>query len=277
MGVSPTRECPACGRATVRHQEIEIRGEAAELYRCPACGLYYFPEPTWLDAVYAEPISDLDIGLATRCINHARIVEAVLRSEKLQRRSHLDYGGGYGLLTRLLRDRGIDMRHYEPYTQNLFAAGFEGEVSADYGSVTAVEVFEHLTDPDDVLRSLSPDVPLVIVSTVLVPDGMTDLSEWWYVGGPTGQHITFYTVAALTAVASRYGYRLTSNGVNIHLLHRKPLHPLTRAILKDVRRTVLLARVLRPLRRSPQLRETDGEQALARYLAKTGQSGGTTT
>jgi ribosomal protein S27AE len=275
MRVSPTRECPACGRATAPHQDIRIRGEAAELYRCGACGLFHFPEPSWLDAVYAEPISDLDIGLATRCINHARIIEAVLRSEKLHRRSHLDYGGGYGLLTRLLRDRGIDMRHYEPYTQNLFAAGFEGDVSAAYGSVTAVEVFEHLTHPDDVMRSLSPDVPLVIVSTVLVPDGMTDLSDWWYVGGPTGQHITFYTVPALTAVARRHGYRLTSNGVNIHLLHRKPLHPLTRAILKDVRSTVLLARLLRLFRRSPDLRESDGEEALARYLVKTGQPGGT--
>jgi hypothetical protein len=266
-GVGPAARCPACLGEAVHDQDIAIRGELTGLFRCRTCSLRLFPEPTWMDAVYAEPISALDIGLATRCINHARIVEALVRAEGLQRRAGLDWGGGYGLLTRLLRDRGIDMHHFEPYAQNLFADGFAAEPGRPWGFVSAVEVFEHLADPMIMLGTLPATVPLIVVSTVLVPEGMADLSDWWYIGAPTGQHITFYTVEALQALADRLGYRLTSDRRSVHLLHREPLRATTRLIMKDVRSSVLLARGLRLTKPSASLRDSDGTMLIDRYLA----------
>ncbi len=40
----------------------------------------------------------------------------------------LDYAGGYGVFTRLMRDIGFDFYWHDPYTQNLFANGFEKDI-----------------------------------------------------------------------------------------------------------------------------------------------------
>jgi hypothetical protein len=262
-----THACLACGSPATAHQSVLIRGRETDLFRCPKCGMFFFPQPTWLPEVYAEPISDLDIGLPLRCINHARIAEAIIRAERMQERPHLDWAGGYGLLTRLVRDRGLDMRHYEEYADNIFARGFEGGLGSSYGAITAIEVFEHLEQPLAALTALSEAADMVIVSTELVPAGMTDLGSWWYVG-PCGQHIAFFTEAALRAMADQCGYQLTSNGKSIHVFHRRRLRLTTRLILRDVRSSILAARLLRLKQRSKSLRDSDGEQLMADYLAK---------
>jgi hypothetical protein len=266
--VTGTFPCLACGHPAVADQKVLIRAVEQDLYRCPDCGLFFFPEPTWLDEVYAEPISELDIGLPLRCINHARIIETLIRAQHLQKRTHLDYGGGYGLLTRLMRDRGIDMRHLEPYTENLFAQRFEGDLDRPYGAITAIEVFEHLTDPRATIASMAPWAEMIIIGTELVPDDYRNrMADWWYVG-PSGQHITFYTPAALTTLGREHGYEFSTNGSSIHLLHREPLSPTARYVLKDVRTSVILARVLRAVQRSGSLRDEDGRTVVADYLSK---------
>ena len=53
----------------------------------------------------------------------------------------LDWGGGDGLLVRLLRDAGLDAYHHDRYADNLYAAGFEGDPTKRYSMVTAFEVF----------------------------------------------------------------------------------------------------------------------------------------
>src|SRR6266542_4283605 len=140
LGSSDTAPCRACGAASRPDEIVAVRGVETALYRCDSCGLRFFPEPDWLPETYEEPIADVDIGLASRCVKLAVLVEALARSERLGDRPHLDYGGGYGLMTRLVRDRGIDMRHYEPYAPNLFAKGFEGRPEDDYGCIALIEV-----------------------------------------------------------------------------------------------------------------------------------------
>ena len=262
----PAARCPVCASVSRADQLLRIRGRQTALHRCTQCGLYFFPEPDWLPAVHSDAVSELDIGLPRRCINLSRIVEAIVRAEGLGTRRHLDWGGGYGLLTRLLRDRGIDMRHHDPYAENLFAQGFEDELTGDFGCITASEVFEHVEDPVAVLGGMAAHTDLVIVSTVFVPDGLTDLRDWWYVG-PSGQHITFYTPQAMRRLAARFDYHLTTNGTNgtsLHVLHRRPLSRLTRLVIRDVRCSPFLARGLRLKQRSVSLRNADAVVAVAR-------------
>ena len=44
--------------------------------------------------------------------------------------SIVDYGGGYGLLVRLMRNSGFDFYRYDPYCANFFAKGFEVDLFA---------------------------------------------------------------------------------------------------------------------------------------------------
>jgi hypothetical protein len=253
-----TRFCRACGGQSSPQHPVQIRDVPTTMYRCGRCGMFFVADPTWLVDAYADPIAQIDVGLASRCVNMAYVLEAIARAERVADQPLLDYGGGYGLLTRLARDRGLDMRHNDPHTANLFAGGFEADLDATFGCISMVEVAEHLTDPVDVIRKLSAHTDLVLVSTVLVPPGTTDLTDWWYLGAVVGQHISFYTTQALAAIGEQAGYQLTSNGTSLHLLHRRPLRRTTRLVLRDARLSPLVALALRKRDRSSSLRDADG-------------------
>lgn len=261
--------CRACGSELECVVRLPVRRVPTDLYRCERCGLYEFPEPDWLDAAYADPIAAIDVGILTRSLYAARVTEAVVRAEKLGRRRHLDYGGGYGLLTRQLRDRGIDMYHQDPLAENLFAQTFEGEIEGDYGAVTLIEVLEHLSDPLELIETLSRHAELIIVSTVLVPDPIEDITDWWYLIPDLGQHITFYTPAALTAIADRVGMQVVTNGLNLHVFSRRPLSRTSERVIKDVRYARFVARALRMRDRAKPLTDVDAESALATLSQET--------
>ena len=268
--------CRACSRPTAAHQSIEVRGKPADLHRCPTCGTFQFPDPTWLNEAYADPISELDVGLASRCMSIAGVTEAIVRAERLGGRPHLDYGGGYGLLTRLLRDRGIDMRHRDPFAKNLFAQGFDADLDGSYGCITAVEIFEHLTNPRSVLDSLAAHGDLVLVSTILVPDGVDDLRDWWYVVPELGQHVTFYSARGLDELARACGYELTTDGVGLHVLHRTRLHPLARLVIRKPRTAPAIARILRTRDRSVSYHDADSAAAQSAFADHERSSGSET-
>jgi Methyltransferase domain len=254
---SASAECRACGTLLVSAGRVVVRGQPADLSRCPSCGLHEFAHPVWLEAALSDPIADIDVGLASRCATLAHCTEAIIRAQGLGDRKHLDYGGGYGLLTRLLRDRGIDMRHYDPYATNLFAQGFEGQVNDEYGCVTLIEVFEHLVNPLDVIRSLREHTELILISTVLVPQARTEINDWWYVIPHLGQHVTFFTVPALQAIAAEAGMQLTSDGVGLHVLSRTRLRPLARLVVRKHRSAPLVAAMKRRRDGGASLTEAD--------------------
>jgi hypothetical protein len=63
----------------------------------------------------------------------------------------LDFGGGHGILTRIVRDYGFNFFHYDKYAENLFANGFDGDLSKRYDLVTA---FEHFVNPMNEIEKL---------------------------------------------------------------------------------------------------------------------------
>lgn len=263
--------CRACGHELEPAARLPVRQVPTDLYRCERCGLYEFPEPDWLDAAYSDPIAAIDVGIVARCLYAARVTEAIVRAEKLGRRPHLDHGGGYGLLTRQLRDRGIDMHHQDPLAENLFAQTFEGDIDGDYGAVTLIEVFEHLSDPLELMERLSRHAQLIIISTVLVPDPIDDITDWWYLIPDLGQHITFYTPAALAEIADHVGMHVVTNGTHLHVFSQKPLGWTARRVIKDVRYARYVARALRMRDRAKPFTEADAESALMTLSRETGE------
>lgn len=247
-------DCRACGHDLEPYRTIVVRGKPAELFTCPSCGLYEFPDPDWLDDAYRDPIAQIDVGLVSRCLIVARIAETLIRTRGLQDRPLLDFGGGYGLLTRLVRDAGLDMRHHDPMAANLFAQELEGDPAADYGLCTLIEVFEHLDDPRAVLDRLR-HIDLLLITTEIPPQPLPE--TWPYLIPDLGQHITFYSQGALAALARQYGYQLHSDGFGVHLMYRGKLPRSARLVLRKHRLAGLTAPALRQLQHGRTLRDQD--------------------
>ena len=73
----------------------------------------------------------------------------------------------------------------------------------------------------------------VFFSTTLAPAGVKAAEDWDYFAPFHGQHVSFYTVAALQELAAATGSRLFTNGLDQHLLTRANLR-LTQAEFEEI-------------------------------------------
>lgn len=194
-------------------------------FKCTACSFIQTENPYWLAEAYENAITALDIGLVSRNLYLSLVVRSMINAFFDKKERFLDYGGGYGLLVRMLRDEGFDFYREDKYCENLFAKGFD---ISDRGNkdgfelVTAFELFEHLVDPlSEVERMLSIGES-ILFSTDLQPKSHL-LESWEYIAPETGQHIALYHYDTLQYLGKRFNMNIYSNGKNIHLLTRKKL------------------------------------------------------
>ena len=66
-------------------------------------------------------IADADTGLVSRNLGIARRLAGLLYFGFDPKARYLDFAGGYGLLTRLMRDRGFNFYWHDLYCENVFA------------------------------------------------------------------------------------------------------------------------------------------------------------
>lgn len=195
-------------------------------FRCSRCGFVQTEEPYWLEEAYQTPINIFDTGIISRNIRLAQKTATVLYYLFDRHARYLDYAGGYGVFTRLMRDIGFDFCWHDPYTQNLVARGFEYQTGgSDIELLTTFESFEHFADPLTEMEKLLSLSPSILFSTELVPDPPPRPEEWWYYGLEHGQHISFYTEHAIRHLADRFGLNYYGSGTELHLLTGKKLNP----------------------------------------------------
>ena len=194
-------------------------------FRCNSCGYIQTEEPYWLEEAYSLVMADLDVGLVSRNLKYANVVEKILLNHFIPQGRFLDYGGGYGLFVRLMRDRGFNFFRQDKYCQNLFAKGFDiTDISEIYNfsMVTAFEVFEHHLYPCNEASKLLALSDTLLISTEIVPQAsITSLDDWRYFAPETGQHIGFFTISSLEQLAKANGCHLYSNEKNLHFLSRR--------------------------------------------------------
>lgn len=229
-----------------------------EYFRCCDCQFIQTEEPYWIEEAYNHAIIRSDVGLVSRNLKLARITSRVLNVLFPKAKSCIDYGGGFGLLTRLMRDLGHNFSHYDPMAENLFAQGFQASDKDRFDLLTAFEVWEHLAEPIEQIRLMDQLADNWLISTLLVPEPPPKPDEWWYYVLEGGQHISLWSERAMHAVASRFKRKLVTTNRGVHLFSRKRVNPiLTKIILK--KRT---GRVFDLIRQRPSLLPSDHQKSV---------------
>jgi hypothetical protein len=255
----PNMNCTICTHASEFFQTGRLLDRhPVDYWRCPACGTVGTESPFWLAEAYDQAITSSDIGLVCRNLEMAKIASMILRYCYRPNAKFVDYGGGYGLFVRLMRDRGYDFYWQDEFCANLFAAHWEAPPGEQYELVTAFEVLEHLPEPLVTLEAMFQRAPNLLFSTELLPAPAPALADWEYYGLEHGQHIIFYTTAALEHLAQRWQKHFYSNGQNLHLFSDKPLNWYQQKILKHHR----WAKLFSPIGRRPSLMLGDYRHAI---------------
>jgi hypothetical protein len=253
--------CKICESARFPFGEAVImRRHTVGFYQCNSCGFVQTQDPYWLDEAYEEPIQTTDVGYVSRNLKLADVTASVIASCFDPAGQFLDFGGGYGLLVRLLRDRGLDFYRDDPYCENLLARGFDRPDAARYELVTAFEVAEHLPDPVASFEAMLSYSDNILFTTELMTNPAPAPGGWWYYSLETGQHVSLYTEDALHALADRLNLKIvTSPSRDRHLLttNRRALRWFPLVSRYSVARFVGRAR------RRPSLLQHDYERLVA--------------
>ncbi len=197
-----------------------------QYFNCPLCQYVCSEEPYWLDEAYEKSINVTDTGILWRNIRLSKISSCILFFFFNKNIKCLDYGGGYGILTRLMRDIGFDYYWSDPFTQNIFAQGFEynGDLK-DIEVITSFENFEHFPNPIENIDKIFTISKNILFSTELLPEPIPKPEEWWYYGLDHGQHVSFYSKKTIHTIAKKYGVYYYSYG-NLHFLTHKKINKL---------------------------------------------------
>lgn len=218
--------CLICSHNAVPLGTATLLGKYhVQYFRCEHCGFIQTEEPYWLAEAYSSAITKSDVGLVGRNLVCAAISRVVINTFFHAEARFLDYGGGYGLLVRLMRDAGFDFYRYDNLCANLFAEGFDIDEQSPgpIELVTAVEVFEHLAHPLDTLARMLKFSKNVLFTTELIPPHRPLPGDWEYYGVEHGQHISLYTARALEIVAEQFQLHYCSNGQSFHLLSEQKI------------------------------------------------------
>jgi SAM-dependent methyltransferase len=192
----------------------------AQYAECIACHSLQVVNPTWLDEAYAvDPTgarADPDTARFRRNFSALRYVTALIDGLVIPSPpTLLDFGSGTGLLTSMLLSAGFEAWATDTYAgEALLAPGrslpwHQPERMPQFDCITALEVFEHLSEPLELgaqLRTLLRPGGCLVVSTALYRSDAHG-RDWPYLSTEWGQHVTFWTHGAFLAYARELDYR----------------------------------------------------------------------
>lgn len=214
-------KCKICQNETKHVQTLKVREKYdADYYLCGHCGFLFIGNPTWLDEAYNESINSTDTGYVLRNVYLSRKVMVLFYFLFGDKHTYLDYAGGYGVFSRLMRDYGFNFLLSDRYTPNLFMKGFE-YTNEKIKALTCFECFEHFSDPDKEIAELFSLSSNIFFSTALFSGEVVPPETWEYYGLHHGQHVGFYSQKTLSYIAQKYGVHVYSNGDSLHLFTKK--------------------------------------------------------
>ena len=217
--------CRLCGaRADFWNIKRLLNRYDISYYLCSECGSIETETPYWLEDAYDVVGLGDDLGAGQRTIDLVLRTAALLDQLKLPARAEcIDFGGGLGLFTRLMRDRGFNFFSYDRYAQPFFSDrhSLPSMAGKSPAVVTAFEVLEHFSNPSQDLQQLFESRPALVIATTELFNGQD--ATWPYLAPGTGQHVFFYSPKAITHIAKRFGYSLAFVGGLIVFVERSEI------------------------------------------------------
>lgn len=187
-----------------------------DYYLCTQCHLCFCPEiMSWkpdkfASLIYNKEYSKVDPGFSG--------LRASGNSDGLRSKynpfkgAHLDFGGGSkGLLSQSLSNKGWNSKTYDPFGKQSFIGRTE-----KFDLITSFEVFEHTTDPVEMLDKLTKLLASngEILFSTEVHDKELD-KDWWYLNARAG-HIALYSTFTLEVLATKFNLK--------YVMHNHALH-----------------------------------------------------
>jgi len=245
--------CKICKNNTIPFAQAQVINKyTVQYFWCNHCGFMQTEEPYWLEEAYVSAINDSDVGLVNRNIVFSRIVRTVLLLFFNSQAKFMDYGGGYGLFVRMMRDAGFDFYRFDQYCENIFVKEFEANLKSGnrYELVTAFEVFEHFTNPLSEIEQIFKYSDSILFSTVLLPVHLPKPDKWWYYGLQHGQHVALYMQKTLLFIANVLGLNLYFGENNFFLLTKKKIPRLLFRLATNYKFSLLLNVFLKSRKRT---------------------------
>ena len=205
------------------HDPFPLAGVPVYYYRCPRCGFIF---ATALDAFTRDDLErwiyneqyirvDPDYSENRPRTNADKLCSLFSGHPDLR---ILDYGGGNGLLGRLMRERGFtSIETYDPHVPE-----FAARPAGGFDLVVAFEVAEHATQPRETffeMISLLRPEGMLLFSTPIQPANIGELGmNWWFIA-PRNGHVSIHTPQSLRLIAGERGLRVVSDPAKVwHLM-----------------------------------------------------------
>jgi len=228
--------CPVCGSPCNLLDQVDFNrscgvagskpldpsGIAISYFLCCGCQFCFAPEfagwrlEEFEDRIYNDDYVSVDPGyLETRPRQSARSLMSLFDQYGTEIR-HLDYGGGNGLTSELLREANWQSISYDPFVDREFSLDTIGR----FDLITAIEVFEHVPDVCALVRDLSSLLASrgIVLFTTLLSDGHISDGrqiDWWY-AAPRNGHISLFSKKSLTILGAKAGLNFGSFSDGLH-------------------------------------------------------------
>jgi Methyltransferase domain len=222
-------DCRLCGGKSAKTFSHKVLAKYdVDYFQCGTCDGIQTETPYWLDEVYTSDIQPEDENYLTRNLNVYRIVQYYLKHLKTAANPVvLDFGGGLGIVPRLLREQGVNAFNYDTYTQSPFADVKWDGSAPDF--IVSSEVFEHLPYPAaDIAWIFDHNPEFVHVRTWRY---FGQGRNWDYIGPVHGAHVFFYTDKAMQFIAAKYGYTVELPNEVDALFCKRPLSAFERRVV----------------------------------------------
>lgn len=243
--------CKICNSKSEKKFKTQIlKKYSVSYFQCPTCLFVQTENPYWLPESYESSINTTDTGIMARNINVADLTSLIIYWYFDRDATFLDYAGGYGIFTRLMRDMGFDFYWHDKYSPNLLARGFEfsEKPNKQIELITSFESFEHFENPLAEIEGMLSISKNIFFSTMLVPDPLPAPEKWEYYGTDHGQHISLYSLKNLEYIAKKYKLYFYTNNKNLHIFSEQKLPYFNFGLLYQLRRFGFIKLIKRKLK-----------------------------